>query len=49
MKSLAADTICIAGIGCIVAAGFMVYTPLGLVVLGAPLVALAIHMKRPKK
>lgn len=42
------DTMLIVGVGCIAAAAFMIYTPLGLAVLGAALVSLA-FTKPPKE
>lgn len=48
MRSLALNTAFLGGLGCIVAAAFLVSTPLGLLVLGCPLVAFAVHMQLVK-
>lgn len=46
---IVSDGLFLAGGGCIVWAAFMVYTPLGLLTLGAPLVYAAIQLERKKK
>lgn len=49
MKSFALNTIFIAGASCIVASAFMIAMPLGLFVLGCPLVAVSIHAQKKSK
>ena len=49
MKSIAINFIFVAGAGCIVASAFMIAMPLGLFVLGCPLVAVSIHAQKKSK
>lgn len=46
MKSIALNGIFLIGSACIVASAFLIALPLGLVVLGCPLVAVSIHAQR---
>lgn len=48
MRNAIIDLVCVVGVGCIVAAGFLVYIPLGLLLLGAPLVAVSLQLKKAK-
>lgn len=48
LRDAAIEGVCLTGVGCIVAAGFMVYTPLGLVLLGCPLVGVALYLRTKK-
>lgn len=46
MKSFALNSVFVIGSGCIIAAAFLVSLPLGLFVLGCPLVAISVHVQR---
>jgi len=46
MKSFALNLVFVAGSACIVASAFIVSLPLGLFVLGCPLVAISVHVQR---
>lgn len=48
-REILVDLVCLVGIGCIVTAGFLVYIPLGLVLLGAPMIAIAFALRKPAK
>jgi hypothetical protein len=43
MKSAILNTTFVTGLACVVSAAFMVAVPLGLLVLGCPLIALSLH------
>lgn len=45
LKATFLNSIFLTGAGCIVGSAFMVALPLGLFVLGCPLVALALHIQ----
>jgi hypothetical protein len=49
MKSIALNLLFIAGAACIVGSAFMIAMPLGLFVLGCPLVAVSVHAQRKTK
>jgi len=49
MKSIALNLLFIAGSACIVGSAFMIAMPLGLFVLGCPLVAVSVHAQRKTK
>ena len=49
MKSIALNLLFIAGLACIVGSAFMIAIPLGLFVLGCPLVAVSIHAQKKSK
>jgi hypothetical protein len=49
MKSIALNGIFLIGSACIVASAFLIALPLGLFVLGCPLVAVSVHSQRKTK
>jgi hypothetical protein len=49
MKSIALNGIFLIGSACIVASAFLIALPLGLLVLGCPLVAVSVHSQRKTK
>ncbi len=49
MKTAAINLVFLTGASCVVAAAFMVSLPLGLLVLGCPLVAVSLHAQRKVK
>jgi hypothetical protein len=46
MKSVALNLVFVAGLACIIASAFIVALPLGLFVLGCPLIAISVHIQR---
>ena len=49
MKSFALNLLFVIGSACIVGSAFMIAMPLGLFVLGCPLVAISVHAQRAIK
>jgi hypothetical protein len=49
MNSFVLNLLFLSGAACIVGAAFMIATPLGLFVLGCPLVAVSVHAQRKTK
>lgn len=49
MKSIALNLCFVIGSACIVGSAFMIAMPLGLFVLGCPLVAVSVHAQRKTK
>jgi len=49
MKSIAFNILFLAGSSCIVVSAFLIAMPLGLFVLGCPLVAVSVHAQRKIK
>lgn len=49
MKSIAADVLVVCGIGLLALAGFLVATPLGLCVVGCPMVYIGVRLAEKNK
>jgi hypothetical protein len=49
MKSILLNGLFVSGAGCIVSSAFLISLPLGLFVLGCPLVAVSLHIQRKTK
>jgi hypothetical protein len=49
MKSIALNSLFLIGASCIVSSAFLIALPLGLFVLGCPLVAISLHASRKTK